>query len=102
MVDPVQMLTTDMFKTVLDLRDETNIMFTDPERLRLHNVTLDELVRAAGDAVVVGAGGFVETPNQRLAGRHLSPIESPEELARSSVAVRGEVPRRLGDVARVV
>ena len=83
-------------------RDRQFQVLVDPERLRLHDVTLDEVVRAAGDAVVVGAGGFVDTPNQRLAIRHLSPIETPDDLARSIVAFRGDWPLRLGDVARVV
>lgn len=83
-------------------RDRQLQVLVDPERLRLHDVTLDEVVRAAGDAVVVGAGGFVDTPNQRLPVRHLSPIETPDDLARSILAFRGSVPLRLGDVARVV
>lgn len=82
-------------------RDRQLQVLVDPERLRLHDVTLDQVVRAAGDAVVVGAGGFVETPNQRLAVRHLSPIETPDDLARSILAFRGDVPIRIGDVARV-
>ena len=52
--------------------------------------------------MVVGAGGFVDTPNQRLAIRHLSPIETPDDLARSIVTFRDGWPLRLGDVARVV
>ncbi len=83
-------------------RDRQLQVLIDPDRLRAHEVTLDEVVRAAGDAVVVGAGGYVETPNQRFAVRHLSPIETPEDLARSIVTFRGGVPLRLGDVARVV
>lgn len=83
-------------------RDRQIQVLVDPERLRLHDVTLDQVVQAAGDAVVVGAGGFVETPNQRLAVRHLSPIETPDDLARSILTFRGDVPIRLGDVARVV
>ena len=41
------------------------------------------MMRAAGDAVSLGAGGFMETPNQRLAVLHeLSSIETPDDLAR--------------------
>lgn len=83
-------------------RDPQLQVLVDPERLRLHDVTLEEVVRAAGDAIVVGAGGFVDTPNQRLPVRHLSPIDTPEDLARSLIAIRAGVPIRLGDVARVV
>ncbi|TWT42042.1 Cobalt-zinc-cadmium resistance protein CzcA [Phycisphaerae bacterium RAS1] len=83
-------------------RDRQFQVLVDPEQLRLHDVTLDEVVRAAGDAVVVGAGGFVDTPNQRLPVRHLSPIETPDDLAASLLAFRGGVALRLGDVCRVV
>ena len=83
-------------------RDRQFQVLVDPERLRLHGVTLDAVERAAGDAVVVGAGGFVDTPNQRMAVRQLSPVMEPEDLARSIVMFRGGVPLRLGDVAEVV
>ena len=40
-------------------------------------------------------------PNQRIAVRHRSPIETPEDLARTTVAFRNGAPLRLGDVADV-
>lgn len=83
-------------------RDRQLQVLVDPETLRTHELTLDQVVKAAGDAVVVAAGGFVDTPLQRLAVRHLSPIQTPDDLARSIVAFRNGVPIRLGDVARVV
>lgn len=83
-------------------RDRQLQVLVDPERLRLHDLTLDEVVRAAGDAVVVGAGGFVDTPNQRLSVQHFSTVETPDDLARSIVSFRGGMPLRLGDVATVV
>src|SRR6185295_4352744 len=58
--------------------------------------------RAAGDAAVLETGGFIDTPNQRLAVRHLSPILEPDDLARTVVDFRGSAPVRLGDVAQVV
>lgn len=73
-----------------------------PERLRAHNVTLDAVVRAAGDATIVGAGGFVDTPNQRIPIRHDSAIETAEDLARTVVAFQNGAVIRLGDVADVV
>ena len=46
---------------------------------------------AAGDAAVLGAGGFVDTPNQRLAVRaRRSPIATPDDLG----AHRRRVPQR--------
>ncbi len=82
-------------------RDRQFQVLVDPEVLRAHDITLDAVVRAAGNATVVSAGGFVDTPNQRLAVRHWSPIQEPEDLARTVVAFRDGVPLRLGDVAEV-
>jgi len=76
-------------------------VIVDPARLAAAGVSLDAVIRAAGDATVLGAGGFVDTPNQRLPVRHVSPIRDPEDLARSLVDVRGGAPIRIGDVAEV-
>jgi CzcA family heavy metal efflux pump len=82
-------------------RDKQFQVLIDPDRLRANNVTLDQVTRAAGDAVVLQDGGFVDTPNQRLAVRHLSPVLDPDDLARTVVDFRGGAPVRLGDVADV-
>src|SRR5262249_35918582 len=46
-------------------------------------------------------GGFLDTPNQRLAVRHLSPILEAQDLGRTVVGFRGGAPVRLGGVAEV-
>lgn len=83
-------------------RDRQFQVLVDPDELRAHDVSLDQVVRAAGDAVVLGAGGYIDTPNQRLPIRHYSTILEPNDLARSIVAFRAGAPLRLGDVAKVV
>jgi len=83
-------------------RDKQFQVLVDPTRLRDTGVTLDMVTRAAGDAVVLEAGGFVDTPNQRLAVRQLSPVREPDDLARTVVDFRAGAPIRLGDVATVV
>ena len=82
-------------------RDKQLQVMVDVDRLRAHQVTLDSVLRAAGDAVVLDAGGFVDTPNQRMAVRQLSPVKSPEDLAKTVVSFNGGTPLRLGDVAEV-
>jgi CzcA family heavy metal efflux pump len=82
-------------------RDKQLQVLVNAETLRAHQVTLDAVLRAAGDAVVLDAGGFVDTPNQRMAVRQLSPVRGPEDLARTVVGFRDGVPLRLGDVADV-
>ena len=74
----------------------------DPDRLRAHAVTLDTVLQTVRDATTVGAGGFVDTANQRLAIRHIPPVYSPDELGEVVVAFRNGAPLRIRDVADVV
>ena len=83
-------------------RDKQFQVLVDPDRLRANGVSLDAVTQAAADAAVLETGGFVDTPNQRLAVRHLSPIHEPEDLARTVVDFRGGAPIRLGHVTDVV
>ena len=64
-------------------------VIADPDRLRANAITLDVLVQAVRDATAVGAGGFVDTPNQRLALRHVPAVYTPEQLGEMVVAYRG-------------
>src|SRR5262249_4339716 len=86
-------------------RDRQFQVLVNPERLRDHKVTLDQLTRAVTEAGPVGGGGFVDRPKQRSAGRHRSPSERPGALgpmARPLVGMRrGAPPLRVGDVADV-
>ncbi|MGH8885215.1 MAG: efflux RND transporter permease subunit [Egibacteraceae bacterium] len=82
----------------------------DPQRLRDQGVSLLQVIKTTGNALIVsplsflesstpGTGGFIDTPNQRLGVQHVLPISSPQDLAK--VAVEGST-LRLGDVANVV
>ena len=82
-------------------RDKQFQVLVDPDRLRAEGVTLDQVVKAAGDATVLESGGYVDKPNQRIAVRHRSMIVDPEDLARTVVAFHGNSPTRIGDVAKV-
>ncbi len=82
-------------------RDRQYQVLVDPDRLRANGVTLDTVVKAVTDTAAVAAGGFVDMPNQRIAVRHRSPVESPEDLAKTAVAFRNGAPLKLGDVADV-
>jgi CzcA family heavy metal efflux pump len=102
----------------------------DPGRMQQRNVSLDQVMEATADAVdsgllrfssgsVIGTGGMVETPNQRLSVRNVLPIITPSDLAQVPVdstpppAPSGEPddqadaappppPVQLGDVADVL
>jgi CzcA family heavy metal efflux pump len=84
----------------------------DPARLQSNGLSIWQIIRTTGDALWVSpltflsastpgvTGGFVDTPTQRLAIRHVLPISSPADLAQ--VAVSGAPTLRLGDVTEVV
>ena len=91
-------------------RDRQLQVQVDPEQLQEQGVTLDQVVETTGNALWVsslsfleastpGAGGFIDTPQQRLGVWHVLPIKSPEDLAQ--VPLKGTA-WKLGDVAQVV
>lgn len=82
-------------------RDKQYQVLVDPDRLRAHQVTLDQVMRAAQDATVLESGGYVDKPNQRLAVRHRAMVHDPSDLAQTVVAFQGNAPIRLGEVADV-
>lgn len=83
-------------------RDRQLQVLVDPNRLQQMGVTMAEVQKAAGDAAVTLGGGFVDTPNQRLAVRHLSPIAGADDLGNTIVRLAATAPVRLRDVATVV
>src|SRR5947208_14405211 len=80
----------------------------EPTKMQARQVSLEKVMEATSDAVdsgllkfstgaVIGTGGTIETPNQRIGIRNVLPIITPADLAK--VPVTGSV--RLGDVAKV-
>ena len=82
-------------------RDRQLQVLVDPERLRANNVTLGMVTIAAGQAVAVRAGGFIDVPNQRYAVAQRSDVHSAAELAQAPVASRNGAALTLGDIAEV-
>lgn len=86
----------------------------DAARLREHNLTLNRVMQATSDSLetgllrfssgaVVGTGGFVESPSQRLGIEHVLPVVSAPELAKVNLGQgAGGQQVRMGDVADVV
>ena len=93
-------------------RDRQVQVLVDPKRLAAHHVTLDQIIRTAGNAQLVsplnflegstpGTGGFLDGPNQRLDIRPVLPLGTPHDLA--SVPVAGAASKLpLGDVTTLV
>lgn len=82
-------------------RDRQLQVLVDPQHLRDHGVTLDDIIRATRQAVEPQAGGFIDTPNQRLAITHVASVTTAEDLRRVPVKFRNGVPTNLEDVAVV-
>ncbi len=76
-------------------------VLVNPDRLRASNITLNTVVQSVRQSTVVGSGGFLDTPNQRIAIRHVSPIYNESDLESTVVAHRNNTPLLLGDVADV-
>ncbi len=96
--------------SVWGLRNRQLQVQVDPAQLHSKGVTLEQIVKTAGESVwaspltflnssTPGSGGFIDTPNQRLGVRHISPTVSAESFAK--VPVYGTA-TALGDVTRVV
>ena len=85
----------------------------DPALLRKHDITLEQVMRSTADALdagllrfssgaVIGTGGVLETPNQRLSIRHVMPLLSPRDLAKVVIEQHDDERILLSDVADVV
>jgi CzcA family heavy metal efflux pump len=83
-------------------RDRQIQVLVDPNRLQAHGVTVDDVVRATGEAVSLESGGFLDTPNQRLAITHAASVRAARDLEGIVVASRNGAALRVGDVATVV
>ena len=96
--------------SIWGFKDRQLQVLVDPRQLAADKVSLDQIVRTAGNAMWVspltyleastpGTGGFIDTPQQRLEVRHVFPITGPEGLAQVAVEDKGTP---LSDVAKVV
>ncbi|HEX4948181.1 MAG TPA: efflux RND transporter permease subunit [Blastocatellia bacterium] len=90
-------------------RDRQFQVIVDPDRLHNHNVTLDAVIKATRDAVTPETGGFIDTPNQRLAVTNMQAVNAPRDLAQVPLATSHSettttgfaAPLLLGNVAEV-
>jgi CzcA family heavy metal efflux pump len=83
-----------------------------PPRMRAAGVSLNQVMQTTADAVdsgllrfstgaVIGTGGAIETPNQRIGVRNVLPVVTPADLAETPMTKRNGRTVRLGDVATV-
>ena len=99
--------------TIWGQRDQQLQVLVDPARMASHQVSLEQVINTAGDAMWTspltfveasspGADGFIDIPNQRLSVQHVLPIRSARDLAAVPVEDTGGTPLRLSAVATVV
>ena len=88
----------------------------DLERMHAYDVSLNEVMGVTADALdvgllmysegsVIGTGGFIDTPNQRLGIRSVLPVITPEKLGEVPIYDRKKpdgTPLLISDVSNVV
>jgi CzcA family heavy metal efflux pump len=87
----------------------------EPELLAAHGTTLDEVLQVTSDTLdsgmiqysegsTIGTGGFLETPNQRMAIHYTQPVLETADLAQIAINDKTKsdgTPLRLSDVAQM-
>ncbi|HYY43603.1 MAG TPA: efflux RND transporter permease subunit, partial [Actinomycetota bacterium] len=84
----------------------------DPKKMQQRNVSLEHVMEVTSKATdagllrfstgaLIGTGGFIETPNQRIGIQHVLPVITPEQLAQVPLQ-KGSGDTRIGHVANVL
>jgi CzcA family heavy metal efflux pump len=84
----------------------------EPSRMLARGVSLNQVMQTTSDAVdsgllrfstgaVIGTGGTIETPNQRIGVHNVLPVVTPADLAKVPITSKHGRAVRLGDVATV-
>ncbi|MGP1717576.1 MAG: efflux RND transporter permease subunit [Methylophilus sp.] len=82
-------------------KDKQLQVLIDPDRLRSAKVTVEQVARATNEAMALDSGGFLDTPNQRLAVRYQSNKVDPAKLSEAIIDYRQATPVKIADVAQV-
>ena len=83
-----------------------------PAKMQARGVSLNQVMQTTSDAVdsgllrfstgaVIGTGGTIDTPNQRIGVRNVLPVVTPADLAQVPITRKAGKEVRLGDVATV-
>jgi Cu/Ag efflux pump CusA len=99
--------------SIFGQREQQLQVQVDPEKLRDQDVTLNQVVETAGNAVWVsplsfleastpGNAGFLESANQRIGIQHVLPIRTPADLGKVSIEGAKDKSLTLSDVTTLV
>lgn len=73
----------------------------DPERMAARRVSLDEVMHAVDEANINAAGGIISQGSIEWTVRALGRAQTIDDLRRTVVVTRGDVPVMLGDIADI-
>ena len=84
----------------------------EPSAMRARGVSLNQVMQATSDAVdsgllrfstgaVIGTGGSIETPGQRIGIHNVLPVVTPADLAKVPISAKAGKAVRLGEVATI-
>ncbi|MGW8316253.1 MAG: efflux RND transporter permease subunit [Bacteroidales bacterium] len=76
-------------------------ILADPLRMKYHDVTMGELIRATENTNSNASGGFINQYGQEYTVRATGRSTDPREIGSSVVSIRNKKPVKLSDVARV-
>ncbi len=69
-------------------RDRQFQVQVDPDRLRAHDLSIQQIVDRTAAATTIEGGGFVEGPNQRFNVTHMPSVSTTDDLARLPIDYR--------------
>jgi CzcA family heavy metal efflux pump len=76
-------------------------VLVNPTKLRQYDVTLQQVIEAAGGSTANASGGVLRTPQEEYLIRGLGRAKSPEEIAQTVVTSRQGLPVLIGNIATV-
>src|SRR5262245_21940512 len=76
-------------------------VLVDPAKLRDYNLSLNEVMKAVGDANANSSGGFLEGPAEEYMIRARGRVNSLDELANSVITVKNGVPVLVKNIATI-
>jgi len=76
-------------------------ILADPQKMKYHDVSLEELIRCAENTNSNASGGIINQYGQEYAVRVTGRSTKPSDIGSSVIKIRNERPVKISDVARV-
>lgn len=82
-------------------RDRQLQVLVNPRQLAANGVSIDEVAAATTNAITLSSGGYIDSPNQRIAIRHKAGIEDAGDLSQARLTLKSGLSMPLGEVANI-